>query len=134
MQWTPDLSVGVEKIDEQHRELFKRITALVDAIRSKTCKFEIGPTLKFLEEYVAEHFSDEEDLMESVGYPAYEQHRALHVKFMDDFEALTRELEGESSSYNKSAYTNKMVVDWILDHINKVDMQLGAFITSRKGG
>jgi hemerythrin len=133
MEWTPDLSVGVAKIDEQHRELFNRIGNLVAAIKSKTCKFEIGPTTRFLEEYVTEHFSDEEELMRSVGYPAYEQHKALHKKFMDDFEALTRELEGESSSYNKSAYTNKMVVDWILDHIKKVDMELGAFIAGQGG-
>jgi hemerythrin len=133
MEWTPDLSVGVDKIDEQHRELFKRITSLVEAIKSKTCKFEIGPTTRFLEEYVLEHFSDEEDLMRSVDYPAYEQHKALHRGFIDDFEALARELEGESSSYNKSAYTNKIVVDWILAHIKKVDMELGSFISSKKG-
>jgi len=132
MEWTQDLSIGVEKIDEQHRELFSRITALVNAIRSKTCKFEIVPTLRFLEEYTAEHFSDEEALMQSVDYPDYEQHKALHTRFMDEFEALTRELESESSSYYKSAYTNKMVVDWILNHIRKVDMELGAYIASKR--
>jgi len=133
MEWTPDLSVGVEKIDEQHRELFSRIGRLVAAIKSKTCKFEIGPTTQFLEEYVVEHFSDEEQLMQKVGYPDYEHHKALHEGFIRDFSALSRELESEISNYNKSAYTNKIVVDWILDHIKMVDMELGAFISGRKG-
>ena len=46
-------------------------------------------------------------------------------------EVSYRGLESESSSYNKSAFTNKMVVDWILDHIKKVDMELGAFIAEK---
>lgn len=133
MEWTPDLSVGVDRIDEQHRELFRRIGALVDAVRSKTCKFEIGPTTEFLEEYVVEHFSDEEELMQSVDYPGYLPHKALHDRFISDFAGLRNELENESSSYNRSAFTNKMVVDWILEHIKKVDMELGAFIDVKKG-
>jgi hemerythrin len=32
MQWTEDLSVGVEAIDNQRRELFIRINSLADAI------------------------------------------------------------------------------------------------------
>ena len=133
MQWTPDLSVGVEKIDEQHRELFSRIGKLVEAIKSQTCKYEIGPTLKFLEAYIIEHFSDEEGLMRGVDYPAYESHKALHDRFVSDFEVLKKELESETSNYNKSAYTNKMVVDWILEHIRQRDSALGVFI-NRKGG
>lgn len=60
MQWTEDLSVGVDRIDEQHKELFEKINDLVEAIKSHTCKYKIGDVVKFLEDYVVFHFGQEE--------------------------------------------------------------------------
>ena len=68
MEWTTDLTVDDGKIDEQHRELFARITKLVEAIKSKTCKYEIGPTTKFLEEYIIEHFRDNTNLANNLKF------------------------------------------------------------------
>ncbi|MHB0870885.1 MAG: hypothetical protein ACYC5J_15740 [Chloroflexota bacterium] len=31
VQWTPDLSVGVTLIDDQHKGLFKRVNQLLEA-------------------------------------------------------------------------------------------------------
>lgn len=132
MQWTEDIAVGIEKIDTQHKELFRRIDDLVTAIKSKTCKLTIGDTLEFLEEYIEEHFTAEEALMREKGYPKLEAHHALHVKFMKDFQAFMDELRTEESSYNRSVLTNQIVVDWILDHIKKVDMEFGRFMKEGK--
>ena len=33
MKWTQDMAVGIESIDEQHRQLFKRISDLLQAIK-----------------------------------------------------------------------------------------------------
>ena len=41
MQWTEDLTVGVEAIDNQHKELFSRINSLADAIRQGKCTYII---------------------------------------------------------------------------------------------
>jgi hemerythrin len=125
VEWTPDLSVGVELIDEQHRELFRRITRLVEAVKSKECKYV------FLREYVVEHFGEEQAIMEKYGYPASDAHRAEHERFMKDFSALEEELRGEPSSYTRSVYTNQIVVDWILNHIRTVDTGLGEYLRTR---
>jgi hemerythrin len=128
LEWTEDLAVGNEMIDAQHKELFVRITDLVNAIKSKTCKFEIGPTTQFLQQYVIKHFTDEQNLMKSQNYPDFEAHKALHDKFIHDFEDLKKELEDETSNYSKSVYTNQMVVDWIVEHINQVDKKFGQYM------
>lgn len=128
MEWTTDLTVDEGKIDEQHRELFKRITKLVEAIKSKTCKHEIGPTTAFLEEYIIEHFHDEQEMMREAGYPKFEAHKAIHDKFISDFNELKKDLEGESSNYTKSVYTNQIVVDWIIEHINERDKEFGRYL------
>ena len=133
MKWTDDLAIGVELIDTQHMELFSRIDNLLQAMKNKTCKFELGPTLAFLEEYVVEHFSDEQALMQGIDYPEYEAHREMHDGFIADFAELKKELQQESGNFDRSAYVNKMVVDWIVDHIKKVDTELGDYISKYKG-
>ncbi len=63
MEWTGDLAVGINKIDEQHRELFKRINDLLLAIREQRCRAEIDKTIEFLDDYARFHFSEEEQRM-----------------------------------------------------------------------
>jgi Hemerythrin len=58
--WDKMWSVGVDKIDRQHKELFNRINLLVCSMKSAKGKEEMITTLNFLEEYVIRHFNDEE--------------------------------------------------------------------------
>lgn len=138
MQWNEDLSVGVEKIDSQHKELFARITDLVNSIKQHTCKYKIGDVVKFLDDYIVFHFGEEEKYMQQFKYPAYSKHRAQHRLFMKNFQGLKNELarlEGgrKPGSYDLSVETNQVVVDWILDHIMNVDRELGAFLKDKTG-
>ncbi len=136
MKWTEDLSVGIEEIDEQHKELISRINDLVDSVRQHVCKYKIGDVIKFLDEYIFVHFGDEEGLMIRYGYPDYPAHKAQHEYFIREFADLRKELEKleggkKRGSYDLSVETNRVVVDWILDHIAKVDKKLGAYLKTR---
>lgn len=133
MEWTEDLSTGVEIIDNQHKELFSRINDLVAAIKQHTCKYKISDVVRFLDEYIVFHFGEEETFMQKNKYPRYPQHKAQHTKFIANFNELKKELqkiEGgqKPGSYDLSVETNQVVVDWILDHIAKVDKEFGAFL------
>ncbi len=135
MEWTSDLSVGIEIIDNQHKELFERINDLVAAIKQKTCKYKIGDVIKFLDDYILFHFSEEEGIMQKYGYPDYPAHKAQHEIFLENFKKLKVELpklEGgeKPGSYDLSVETNQVVVDWILLHIASVDKKLGKFLES----
>lgn len=136
MKWTEDLSVGIEEIDEQHKELISRINDLVDSVRQHICKYKIGDVIRFLEDYIVVHFGDEEGLMQKYDYPEYKAHKAQHEYFMREFAELKKELEKldggkRPGSYGLSVETNRVVVDWILDHIAKVDKKLGAHLKTR---
>ena len=136
MQWTEDLAVGVEKIDAQHKELFEKINDLVAAVKQSVCKYKIGDVIGFLEDYAAFHFGEEERYMLKFSYPDYQAHKAQHEKFIANFQELKKELpklEGGSKpgSYDLSVETNKVVVDWILEHIAKVDKRLGVFLKDK---
>lgn len=134
MQWTEDLSVGIEEIDNQHKELFRRINSLVDAIKKAECKLVIDGVIKFLEEYAIIHFTEEEGYMIRHGYPEYPQHKAQHaiyLKALADLKEQAARPRLQGGSYELSVTTNQVVVDWIIAHIAKVDKKLGEFLRTR---
>ncbi|WP_242990313.1 bacteriohemerythrin [Acetobacterium bakii] len=55
--WTPDLSVGVEKIDLQHKMLFEKADQLFSAGKNGKSKDFIAQMLDFLGDYTKQHFS-----------------------------------------------------------------------------
>lgn len=131
MEWTEDLAVGIAKIDEQHQELFRRISGLLLAIREQRCRNEIDGTLRFLDDYAKFHFSEEEKRMAEAGYAGLEAHKLLHAVYLKNILELKRlaELPREGGmSYELSVTANQIVVDWIRTHIMQEDKRFGAFI------
>lgn len=134
MEWSDKLAVGVATIDSQHKELFKRINNLVFAIKEHRCKSEIDGTLKFLDDYARIHFAEEEKHMKEAHYAGYEEQIEAHKKYLTALAELKAEAalpRISGSSYDLSATTNQVVVDWIVDHILKLDMQFGEYLKKR---
>jgi len=135
MKWTQDMAVGIESIDEQHRELFKRISDLLQAIREHRCKSEIDDTIIFLDDYARFHFSEEEKRMREAGYDGLEDHRKHHAVYLNNIKEL-KELAVQpriqGMSYELSVTTNQVVVDWIVDHIMKIDRNFGKHMKDRR--
>lgn len=134
MEWDDRLATGIKSIDSQHKELFRRINSLVQAIKEQRCKHEIDGVIKFLEDYAKVHFSDEEKHMRRTGYAGLEEQRREHGKYLDALKDLKEQAalpRVPGSSYDLSATTNQVVVDWIVDHIMKVDRKFGEFIASK---
>jgi hemerythrin len=137
MEWNEKLSIGINTIDSQHRELFKRINNLVNAIKQHRCKEEIDGTIKFLEDYARVHFAEEERHMRETGYAGLAEQQEEHKKYLAalaELKAQASRPRVKGSSYDLSATTNQVVVDWIVDHIMKTDMIFGEYIRHRDKG
>jgi len=131
IEWTNDLATGSDEIDSQHKELFDRINNLLEACRHGKGKEEVQKTISFLEDYVGTHFSAEEKYMDKYEYPDYGSHRRQHLEFMGNFYGLKTQFETEGPGVHIIANTNHMVVDWLLNHIRKLDKALGAFLKTK---
>ncbi len=135
MEWNEKLAVGIRTIDNQHKELFKRINNLVRAIKEQRCREEIDSTIEFLEDYARVHFAEEERHMQATNYPGYEEQRTEHKKYLASLEDLKKQASMpriRGASYDLSATTNQVVVDWIVDHIMKIDRQFGEYMKKRR--
>ncbi len=129
--WSNEYSVGVPLIDQQHQELFRRINSLLDACNQGQGKEKVAEILNFLEEYVKVHFSSEEEFMIKYAYPEYLAHRNQHQHFVENFMNLKRKFEEEGAGISLVVTTNKVVVDWLRNHILLTDTKLGPFLKGR---
>jgi hemerythrin len=131
IEWRESLSIGIEAIDNQHKELLLRFDRLLNACQAGQGIEELKKLQEFLGEYVVTHFNDEETLQRHHGYPDFEAHHAEHVYFIDRINKLKEETRQEGVSTHHVVETNSMLLKWLLNHISKVDTKLGAFLKSR---
>lgn len=132
MPWTPSLSVGVDMIDEQHKEWFTRAENLFEAGKKGQAKEEVGKMLEFLDSYTRKHFADEEKYMKSINYPAYDEQKKAHEGFIAQLDKLRVDYEESGGSLSVIIGANKMVIDWLTKHISNMDKKIGDYVREQK--
>ncbi len=130
LEWTPALSVGVEEIDAQHRELFRRAARLLDGIQRGEPE-ELGELVEFLYQYAVEHFGAEEEHMRRTRFPGYLRHKAEHDRFASDLLALAREHERKGAGAFMSLKASHWLTQWLRNHVSGTDTELGEFLVKR---
>lgn len=130
IQWTQQLSVGVEQIDEEHRELFDRVNRLLEAMAKAKARDELAPLVAFLSDYVSTHFGGEQRLMQQYRYPDTAEHLAQHAYFVGEFKALAAELDKGGPTALVTIKLNRLLCDWLRDHVGTTDRKVGEFLRS----
>ncbi len=133
LEWTQDLSVNIEKIDNQHKELFKRTNNLLKACQKGKGKEEVLNTLNFLDYYINFHFRDEERFMRFINYPKIEEHKEMHREFEKTFENLKEEFQEGKEFLVLTVKLNSHLVKWLINHISGEDKEIGKFFKERNG-
>jgi hemerythrin len=128
IQWTPNLSVGVKHIDDQHKLLFEKADKLFQAGMENKAKDYIGQMLDFLDDYTKKHFSDEEAYMLKIGYPELEAQKKAHTYFINELAKLKDEYKNSGGNIVVIINANKLVVNWLIQHISGMDKKIGDFV------
>jgi hemerythrin len=128
VQWTNDLATDVKEIDDQHKELFRRVDSLVEACRGGKGREEVSKIVQFLAEYVTLHFGAEERYMGKFGYTNAAGHMAQHAQFVKTFLRLRERMLIEGAGAHLIEDLNTLVVDWLKSHIKYSDKALGLFL------
>lgn len=130
MEWTNELSVGVEAIDNQHKELIHRLNTFYDSMSTDN-QAKVMEMLAFLSDYVVSHFRDEEALQVRYNYPGYADHRKLHQAFMKDVKQMSEDLQKYGFTVATKSLVGLTLTNWLTLHINREDKALGRFIRSK---
>lgn len=88
IEWDERYSVGVEELDEQHKQLFRILDALFESEQAAVDSREILNVLAELREYAALHFATEERYMAEWGYPDLANHKWAHAQYRKKVDEL----------------------------------------------
>jgi hemerythrin len=127
IEWTPDLSVGVELIDEQHKVWFEKANGLFEAGKERKAREYINTMIDFLDDYTKQHFKDEEAYMEKIRYPEIEAQKKAHTSFINDLAKLKSDYNESGGNILVIINANKMVINWLTKHIKTMDKKIGEY-------
>ncbi len=128
--WTPDLSVGVDRIDDQHKIWFDKANQLFEAGKQGKSKEYIVQMLDFLDDYTKQHFRDEEKYMTSIKYPQLDAQQKMHASFIEELAKLRKEYEASGGNVALIINANQMIINWLTNHISSMDKKIGVYAKS----
>ena len=132
LKWVDALSVGVDLIDSQHKQMISFVNELIDSLRDGKAEREIDRAVEFLEDYAYKHFAAEQELMTKFAYPALVTHIRQHDSFRKELGIVKRELEAGVPPGMLLMRVKKSLADWFANHINDIDRSLGRFVRVRQ--
>lgn len=124
--WKESFRTGIDHIDTQHRQFFYLLNELGQAIEQRREDDFLDPLLRELDRYIRVHFSDEEKLMEGIGFPEIARQRSEHAYFASQLGLLQARHRNGDARIGASAL--EFMRDWFMNHIITEDKQFAEFL------
>lgn len=124
--WSEEYGIGVEKIDQEHQELFDVLRWMLIMVKSDDVDpFTCADGVMYFVNYASQHFAHEEEYMRSIHYKDYEKHKELHDKVAaESMPPMLKELE--ESGYSAESMRNFLGfwTGWLTGHILVDDLAI----------
>ena len=123
MEWNSDLDVGVEAMNDEH----KQILDLMDRIHDASTAGQTGaPVVKLVDDLAQvtiDHFRDEEIYMEKVGYEGLKTHKLIHKDLLEKYTGYAAEIRAANGVLPEKFLMFLKL--WLTAHIKGIDMKYG---------
>lgn len=129
INWTDDLSVGVDLFDKDHKELIALANRLHDSITVGAQQNVLAPILKELVNYTIYHFGHEEGMMLQYAYPDYKKHKIEHDALIEKVQDYNDQVLSGKTSISLSLIG--FLKDWLINHIMITDMKYKDFFKNK---
>jgi hemerythrin len=116
MLWNKSYETGNLEVDNEHKQLFALVQKVIDAAFTNRDE-KIETTMNFLADYTIKHFAHEERLMDESSYPEAVTHKTQHKNFLSSVGELRERIRGENDTLKSSLDINKVIVDWLTEHV-----------------
>lgn len=121
--WEDKYAIGVEAIDEQHKELFEIANRIFDLLKNDLITDKYDSIIEIIEElknYTIYHFEAEEEYMKNIGYKKLLSQKVAHNDFLEKMEGI--DLEQIDNGHNEYLLgILDFVCQWLVEHIIKED-------------
>ena len=129
MQWTAQLALGIESIDQQHRKIVDMINELHAAMLGGRANLEVWGILIRLNDYTEQHFAYEEQLFSEHGYPGEAEHKADHDRLIGQLKVLEEKAQRGSLVIGRELFW--FLNTWLREHILHSDRQYVELLRAR---
>lgn len=133
-EWSDDLATGMQLIDEQHREVARRVNSfLQECMENEPDREGLIKTFDYLRLYTIEHFGLEEGLMRDHGYHGLAKHQGYHARFRAWVDKTAGGLRTVKLDSRFMLAINYQLVDHLQAHYREVDAKMGRFFVQLEG-
>lgn len=117
--WDSIYSVGVDLIDQQHKNLFAIANRFHDAYTTRQEHALLVATFGELLDYTVTHFADEERMLREFNYPDFARHKVNHEKLIALVQGYQQRLERAESGIGLAAMN--FIQTWLNGHVLGMD-------------
>ena len=123
IKWKEEYYMGVESLDEQHKELFEIANRIYSLLKNELILDKYNRIIEIIDElknYTMNHFQAEEEYMKSIGYKRFLSQKAAHNEFLEKMNSI--DVEKIDNGHNEYLIgILDFVCDWLAQHIIKED-------------
>lgn len=123
IKWKDEYNMGIESIDDQHKELCKIANRIYDLLRNDLITDKYSKIVEIIEElknYTVYHFHAEEEYMKSIGYRKFLSQKVAHNDFLEKMNTI--DFDKIDNGHNEYLISMlDFVADWLVQHIIKED-------------
>jgi hemerythrin len=129
-EWTPDLTLNHELLDEQHVEIFRRLAEAAEVLDGPSA--DVERAVAAVADALVTHLASEERLMDETLYPERARHRSAHELFMADFIQMRTELREKGPNPIVADWIVRRIPEWLRFHVRVNDLPFGAYLSRRR--
>ena len=122
IEWKDEFNLGIEAIDNEHRDLVALINALHEAMSGGADRADIVAGISEIYTLVSAHFEREESFMRETRYMAYAEHKEDHEVLLDDLREIIDQVR--SGGRYAEARLSADLQYWFSEHFRTHDARL----------
>ncbi len=122
LQWKPGYSVGVESMDDEHREMIDLINDIYEKLESDPDADQVEQCLGEIFSTISMHFALEERLMRKSNYAEYQAHKDNHEDLLDQVRDLMDDFAADTAT--GATRLEQGLSDWFAGHFSTFDARL----------
>ena len=120
LQWSDQLDVHDDKMNQEHVELIRLMNAVHDANARGSGKAQIESALDRMVYYVVKHFESEEAHMEAIGFSGLRSHKYIHENLLERVGKYVQDFKDSPAEVLPEDFF-EFLKFWLVSHIQGVD-------------
>jgi hemerythrin-like metal-binding protein len=129
VKWSDKYATGVERIDEDHKMIFKMAEDFRAALDEGMGDAVYSTLLESLSAYCRGHFGFEEHCMGKFRCPAAKKNKEAHKMFLETLSEFRERYGATGYDHAEARRLVDTVDQWLDDHICHIDVHLKRCVT-----